>query len=77
MVSPDGESLVFHGTRDGDADIYTMKATVEGPNNPAVNLTNDLPTIPGAHAELLHPTATSLALPGGSSTWIPAPVRLH
>lgn len=40
--SPDGTRLVFHSNRDGDADIYSMAAAVEGPANPAVNLTNDL-----------------------------------
>jgi len=44
--SPDGKRLAFHGTRDGDADIYTMNAAVEGPDNPAVNLTNDLQSPP-------------------------------
>lgn len=45
--SPNGKLLVFHSTRaPGDADIYTMKATPEGPDNPAVNLTSglDVPT---------------------------------
>ncbi len=32
--SPDGKQLMFHSNRDGDADIYTMKATVEGPTTP-------------------------------------------
>ena len=45
--SPDGKRLAFHGTRDGDADIYTMNADVEEPDNPAVNLTNDLQSPPG------------------------------
>ena len=40
--SPDGRRLVFHSNRDGDADIYTMRAAIEGPGNPAVNLTNGL-----------------------------------
>ena len=42
--SPDGKRLVFHSNRGGleDADIYTMKATVEGPDNSAVNLTDSL-----------------------------------
>ena len=42
--SPDGKRLVFHSNRDGDgdSDIHTMRATVEGPDTPAVNLTESL-----------------------------------
>lgn len=45
--SPDGERLVFHSNRDGDADIYTMRAAVEGPLNPATNLTDGLRSAEG------------------------------
>ena len=60
--SPDGKRLVFHSNRDGDADIYTMKATVEGPDNPAVNLTDSLESKDGTKASqerapASHPTA--------------------
>ena len=48
--SPNGKRLVFHSNRNGDADIYTMKAAVEGPNNPAVNLTDGLRSTDGAKA---------------------------
>jgi Tol biopolymer transport system component len=40
--SPDGQRLVFHSNRDGDADIYIMDAAAEGPDNPALNLTDAL-----------------------------------
>jgi len=48
-VSPDGRRLVFHSNRSGppgntDFDIYTMRAAPEGPDNPAVNLTDQLNT---------------------------------
>jgi Tol biopolymer transport system component len=46
--SSDGKRLVFHSNRDGDADIYIMKAAVEGQDNPAVNLTNGLRSTDGA-----------------------------
>lgn len=45
--SPDGKRIVFHSGRDGDADVYVMRATVEGPDNPAVNLTDELRSADG------------------------------
>ena len=51
---PDGTRLVFHSNRGGpeDADIYTMNATAEGPDNPAVNLTDSLRSKYGDKASL-------------------------
>ena len=48
--SPDGRRLVFHSNRDGDADIYVMRAEPEGPDNPAVDLTDGLRSADGTVA---------------------------
>ena len=56
-VSPDGRRLVFHSNRGGnDFDIYTMRADVEGPTNPAVNLTDALRSPIGAAAQERRPS---------------------
>ena len=41
VVSPDGKRIAFASDRDGDFDIYVMKATPEGRRNRPVNLTDN------------------------------------
>ncbi|HSU34118.1 MAG TPA: hypothetical protein VLJ88_00515 [Propionibacteriaceae bacterium] len=40
--SPDGSRIAFQSNRDGDFDIYVIKARPESPSNVAVNLTDEL-----------------------------------
>ena len=41
VVSPDGKKIAFASDRDGDFDIYTMKAAPEGRRNRPVKLTDN------------------------------------
>ncbi len=41
VVSPDGKRMAFASDRDGDFDIYLMKAAPEGPRNVPVKLTRN------------------------------------
>ena len=40
-VSPDGKRIAFASDRDGDYEIYVMKAAPEGPKNKPIRLTNN------------------------------------
>jgi len=41
VLSPDGKKVAFSSYRDGDYDIYIMRAAIEGPNNRPVKITKN------------------------------------
>jgi Tol biopolymer transport system component len=64
VVSPDGKKIAFASDRDGDFDIYMMKAAPEGRRNRPINLTDN--TAPD-FAPDWSPDGTKIAFSGGAA----------